>query len=214
MSTSATTFPIVEPSTPKPAPTRPVPTPVAGAGHASIHAPVDLQTTHPLCAAISRGDRAAFATFYNAWFDRCYAMARSLTRRDESFCLDVVQNTMLRVARAIKPIDSDAALSRWMVRAVHSSAIDLLRAESRARRRDRAAARPDLAPAHDPHLADWLAATLASLDERERALLNLRFARDATFQTIAHAERTTPDAAHGRIRRLLARLRSASDPPA
>jgi len=43
-------------------------------------------------AAIRRGDPEAFAVLYDAWFDRAYAIARTLTRRDESSCLDIGNN--------------------------------------------------------------------------------------------------------------------------
>src|SRR5690606_3993650 len=52
-----------------------------------------LQTT----SAIARGDTEAFAQFYEIWFDRLVHMTRSITGRDESFCLDVTQDAMLRI---------------------------------------------------------------------------------------------------------------------
>lgn len=173
--------------------------------------------THVLCAAIARGDRDAFGHFYEAWFDNCCAMARSLTRRDEAFCLDVVQNAMLRVVRSIKPMPTHAALARWMVRTVHSSAIDMLRSESRAKRRDRGAARSEASHqenhAGEPHMTEWLASALASLDDEERAMLRIRFAGDATLDAVGEVIGTSGDAAHGRLRRALAKMRRAADPP-
>lgn len=172
--------------------------------------------THTLCAAIARGNRDAFALFYEAWFDRCYAMARSLTRRDEAFCLDVVQNAMLRVARSIRAMRSELGLSRWMVRTVHSSAIDMLRSEARARRRDRAAARSEVARPDElveSRAHEWLASALASLDEQERDMLRLRFIHGATLDAVGQAVGATGDAAHGRVRRVLTRLRRSADPP-
>lgn len=176
---------------------------------------VGVEIRHaPLCARIARGDRDAFAEFYAAWFDRALAMARGITRRDESFCLDVVQDAMLRVVRAIRPMQTDADVARWMVRTVHSSAIDMLRRESRAARRDRTAARQHRElDTPDPHTDGWLERALASLDNQERTMLALRFGRDATLDAVGQAIGTTGDAAHGRIRRLLGRLRAMKDPP-
>jgi len=173
--------------------------------------------TRRLCAAIAQGDRGAFAVFYQAWFDRCYAMARSLTRRDESFCLDVVQNTMLRVVRSIRAMESEGGLLRWMVRAVHSSAVDMLRSEARARRRDRVAARFEApngaATGSDAHTTEWLTAALAKLDDQQRDMLRLRFAGGGTLDAVGQAVGSTGDAAHGRLRRVLARLRRSANPP-
>lgn len=167
--------------------------------------------TAALGARIARGDRAALGAFYEAWFGRCYAMARSLTGRDESFCLDVVQEAMLRVVRGVRRMDSDADLARWMVRVVHSSALDLLRRERRRAGREREAARRRVEPvakgrADGPDAA-WLAGALAALDAQERAMLVLRYGRGATLERIGQAVGTTGDGAHGRIRRALARLR-------
>ena len=64
-------------------------------------------------AAVARGDRGALAELYERWFDECYRIARGLTRRDESFCLDVVQETMLRVIRSLRRLETEAQLRAW-----------------------------------------------------------------------------------------------------
>jgi RNA polymerase sigma factor (sigma-70 family) len=163
------------------------------------------------CARIGRGDQAAFTLFYEAWFDRCYAMARGLTRRDESFCLDVVQEAMLRVARRVPPMGGDAQVARWMVRVVHSAGLDLLRREARARRRERAGARPEASDGHDAAAeslaAAWLREAMAGLGDEERALVALRFGRGATLEAAGAAVGASGDAVHGKLRRALKRLR-------
>lgn len=150
---------------------------------------------------------------YEAWFERCYAMARGFTRRDESFCLDVVQETMLRVARRIPAMRGEAELARWMVRAVHSSAIDLLRREARARKRERAAAAPEVDGigdgANEAAAGEWLERALRDVDEQERAMLQLRYGRDATLEEVGRSAGVSGDAAHGRLRRLIQRLRGS-----
>ena len=93
-----------------------------------------------LTRAIARGDTEAFGEFYEAWFDRTFAMARSVSRRDESFCLDIVQDTMLRVVRYMKPLATEESLGNWMGRAVLSATIDRLRREKRRPEREREAA--------------------------------------------------------------------------
>ena len=86
--------------------------------------------------AISRGDSRAFATFFRERFDEMYAEASRLTGRDEAFCLDVVQNAMIRVIQRLKPLDSEEHLRRWLTATVRSCAFDGLRSESRRRRRE------------------------------------------------------------------------------
>ena len=68
--------------------------------------------TRELTAAIARGDSAAFARFYEARFDRAFATARDLTGRDEAFCLDVVQDAMIRVTHRIPTLPDERSLDR------------------------------------------------------------------------------------------------------
>ena len=170
---------------------------------------------HDLTSRIARGDHDALEEFYRLWFDRCLALARSFTRRDETFCLDVVHDAMLRVVRSIRPMSTDTKLERWMTRVVCSAAIDRMRKDARRDRRERTHGHtrtPDAAPT--PDLADdiaWLRARIGELPADDRALLLQRFTRDRTLRAIAESTGTTEAGVHGRIRRLLERLRKERD---
>jgi RNA polymerase sigma-70 factor (ECF subfamily) len=164
-----------------------------------------------LTAGIARGDPAALDEFYRAWFDRVFLLARSLTGRDESFCLDVVQEVMIRVARSIKAMPAQADLERWMMRVVHTSALDQLRRDSRrsARERARDATEPQ-DPAADPsEQIAWVRERLAELPPEEGWLVWLRFARGKTLAAAGAASGIGVQTAHGRIRRTLQKLRRA-----
>jgi RNA polymerase sigma factor (sigma-70 family) len=168
-----------------------------------------------LSREISRGNSAALAEFYESRFEALLVLARTFTGRDESFCLDVVQETMLRVARRMKPMPTEADLDRWTRTVLRSAATDLLRREARRARRE---ARAGLAT---PRVAAQitirgdaggsvpsLRAALGTLSPGDALLLKLRFHDGATLDQAGHALDTTGDAAHGRIRRSLDRLRS------
>jgi RNA polymerase sigma factor (sigma-70 family) len=158
-------------------------------------------------AAVSRGDRAALAEFYERWFDPCYAMARSLTRRDESYCLDVVQEVMMRVIKGLKPLESEGQLRGWMTRAVHSTVVDMLRRETRrARREEEPRPKSGTAAPLEEQLA-WVNARLAELPGGDGALLALRVAQDRTLDAAGASEGISGDAAHGRIRRAMGKLK-------
>jgi RNA polymerase sigma factor (sigma-70 family) len=160
-------------------------------------------------AAISRGDRGALAVFYEAWFEPCYSLARAITRRDEALCLDIVQETMLRVIRHMRPLETHSELSAWMTRAVHTAAIDLLRRESRRLRREMTRGTEgvsDLVSTVDERIA-WLQDRVAELPESDRAMVGLRFAHGRSLEAVGVAAGISGDAAHGRIRRILSRLR-------
>lgn len=167
-----------------------------------------------LSRGVARGDAAALAEFYGLWFDRCYAMARRLTRRDEAFCLDVVQEAMLRVVRSIRPMRTDAALSAWMARVVRSAGVDMLRKEARRRARERRAAENGgaggsaLALAAGVEQGAWALEALAALTATDRSLIGDRIGRGRTLDEAGAAAGLTGDAAHGRLRRAVAHLRS------
>jgi RNA polymerase sigma-70 factor (ECF subfamily) len=171
----------------------------------------------PLTGPIARGDAGALASFYDLWFDRLYTMTRSITRRDESFCLDVVQDAMLRVVRKIRAMNTEADVERWMARVVHTTALDRLRSEARRLARERRRASRE--PATTPHAGTalqlteqiaWLRARLAELPPQDRDLILMRVAEGRTLDQTGAAAGLTGDAAHGRIRRTLARLRAAA----
>ncbi|MBC7833963.1 MAG: sigma-70 family RNA polymerase sigma factor [Phycisphaerales bacterium] len=203
------------PSPPRPTPASAVPAPVADPPLLPLaNSPGTDSSTLRLTRAMARGDSDAVSTFYEANFERALAIARSATGRDESFCLDVVQDAMVKIARCTKPISDYATLMCWMARVVRTSALDTLRREARRSRRERAHAstHPALSTINlvPSDRAELLARTLDQITPDDRALLGLRFIDDRTLEHVAAAVGSTGPAVHGRIRRLLARLRAAA----
>ncbi len=166
-----------------------------------------------LSRAIARGDEAAFATFYAAWFPAALALARAASRRDEAFCLDVVQDVMFRVCRKLPALAEARAVRAWMATAVWNATTDRVRTEQRRQRREEAVAPRADDSGPEPLLAlaaaerqQWLAARVQELPSLDQALLQARFA-DAASVAAAGAEfGLGADAAHGRLRRVVQRL--------
>jgi len=176
-----------------------------------------------LAAGLRRGDHAALDAFYRAWFDRAVGLVASLTRRDEAFCLDAVQDAFLRIVRRPPPawVDSHQLLDAWFSRVVHAAALDRLRSDSRRAARDRAAADTPAAHPRDPldtvqtaELVRRLERLIADLDAHEHALLRARAASGAGLAQIAAAVGLTIGAVNGRLRRITSRLARAADPDA
>jgi len=176
---------------------------------------------HALVEAIAAGDTAAFAVFYERWFDRGLDLTAALTRRDESFCLDVVQDAMLRAARSLGPrqkIRGYDDLDRWMIRVLHTTALDRLRADARRTRREQHAARgreetPDATHTETGAAQEriaWIRARLDDLSATERELVVARFGRDRTLEQAAAGAGMTGGAGVGKMTRLLKRLRHAA----
>lgn len=176
--------------------------------------------TAGLTAAIAAGDETAFGAFYDAWFDATFALARAVSRRDEAFCLDVVQDVMLKVATRMPPLANEAAVQAWMRATVAAACIDRLRAEQRRQRRERGAAEQaaDRAVLPEDGLAvlvrgeraAWLEQQIAALPAIERELLRARFDGAGSVTAAAAARGLGADQAHGRLRRCLRRLRVAA----
>ncbi len=176
-----------------------------------------LAATAVLAQRIAAGDAVAFGHFYDLWFESACRIVRTVSRRDESFCLDVVHDAMLRVVKSIRGLRDEAAVHRWMVQTLTSTAIDRLRSEQRrARRESRWAEATDssvadpVALAEAAERADWVQCRLAELEPDERQLLVARFGRDETLERVGQGCGISGDAAHGRIRRILTRLREAA----
>ena len=168
------------------------------------------QTIHELTAAIASGDTEAFGRFYEQWFDHILTEARLASRRDEHFCLDLVQDVMLRIIRSRRVFDHEDSLRRWVRVVVQSCCIDHFRAESRRRRREHAhhssAEQHEVVNEQDERLL-WLESQLATLGPDDAKLLDMRFRFGWTLGRIASTLGLSTGAVDGRLNRLLAALR-------
>ncbi|HXE52941.1 MAG TPA: sigma-70 family RNA polymerase sigma factor [Tepidisphaeraceae bacterium] len=169
---------------------------------------------HTLTAAMAAGDPRAVEAFYVQYFDLMYRHACNITRRDEAFCLDVVQDAVLRVIRTVRAVDSEAQLASWLRLVTQTAAYDLLKAESRRKRRETVVALTAPAtggPAEDGPDEDptgWLREQIASLDPQIARLIELRYEGGWTLTRIAEAVGLSVGTVDGRLRRALRELRS------
>lgn len=171
-----------------------------------------------LIAGIGAGETRALGVFYEERFDQGFELARRLTRRDESFCMDVVQEAMMKVIRKLRPslgITSRRSLDAWFARVVHTTAIDLLRREARRRRSEgrlREAPGGGVSADRESELEErirWLTGEVRRLDMEEASLVRMRFAGERSLEAVGTEHAMTAGAVHGRLRRLLGKLRMA-----
>ncbi|MFA6043975.1 MAG: sigma-70 family RNA polymerase sigma factor [Phycisphaerales bacterium] len=164
-----------------------------------------------LTRAVAHGDVAAFETLYRQWFPRVLALSMSATGRDESFCLDVTQETMLKAAKSIPVLESEAQLSAWFGKVALRLSLDAMKAERRRGRRERdipsACEVQDGAAISSDTRAAWLRQVLPTLPLHDYELLMQRLAGGSTLDQAGRAIGTSGDVAHGRVRRALAKLR-------
>jgi RNA polymerase sigma factor (sigma-70 family) len=165
--------------------------------------------TAALTSGMAAGDEAAVAAFYRRYFDRLFREARRATGRDESFCLDVVQESVLRVVRAVRRIEGEGQLVAWLRLVVRTTAYDLLRAEGRRRMREASRVMPSdrHASTGDEEQIAWLRERLRSFDPKLVRMIELRFHERWSLARIAGAFGLSVGTIDGRLRRALHHLR-------
>lgn len=168
--------------------------------------------TAALTAAMAAGDERAVEQFYRAYFQHLYALARKLTWRDESFCLDIVQDAVLRIIRTIKPVDSQAQLLAWLRLVVQTTAYDHLRLERR--RVQHEAQMVELRSCDDfPYglwdddQQQWLKQRLEEFDPQLVQMIELRYQRRWTLKRIGEMFGLSVGTIDGRLRRAIQQLR-------
>lgn len=160
--------------------------------------------------------------FTGRWLETAYAL-HAATCRLYAHTLapgsadDVVQEVFVRLVRFGRHGGAPPGKVRaWLLRTTRSAAIDLLRADSRRRRRERRRAEagdnPFVSSAHDALVARETAEALAELEERTREVVVLRIWGESTFAEIAELTGIGLSTAHDEYRRGLEQLRAVLEP--
>jgi RNA polymerase sigma-70 factor (ECF subfamily) len=168
--------------------------------------------TSSLTAGMAAGDARAVELFYRRYFDWLYAQARLATRRDESFCLDVVQDAVLRIVRSVRTVGSEAQFRAWLRLVVQTVAWDKLRSESRRTQRELVIAsirteQTTLDEPADESQQAWLEQQIARLDPQLVTMIEMRYEQNWTLGRIAKALGLSIGTIDGRLRRALKQLR-------
>ncbi len=162
-----------------------------------------------LSTAMSAGDRNAVETFYRRYFDWLHAQARRMSRRDDAFCLDIVQEAILRIVRTIRPVKTERQLRAWLRLVVQTTALDLLRSEKRRQERELVVAgRGEFCPEpsdHEQH--EWLKAQIARFDPQIVRMIELRYEQRWTLGRISKSLGLSIGTIDGRLRRAIQQLR-------
>ena len=155
-----------------------------------------------------------------------FVLALRLTGNEDD-ALDAVQDAFLRAFRSIRRFRGDAAFSTWMYRITANCAVTLLERRGRHRHQSldamtspSAEAQADVRPEHNPEARsvqmadrDRLAAALASLPVKLRAVVVLRDVYDLPHEAIAAELGITVTAAKVRLHRARRQLRERLDVP-
>lgn len=148
-----------------------------------------LRSDERLARRAAGGEEEAFASIFDRYHQQLYRYCLAIVG-DAQDAQDALQNTMLKVLRALPGEDRELKLKPWLYRIAHNESIDLLR-----RRRDTRQLDAELA-APTPPLADGLdsrerlrqlLADLDELPERQRGALVMRELAGLDFAAIATA---------------------------
>ena len=174
--------------------------------HADARPESDDQWAARVTRAVRSGSREALAEIYDRCAEEVVSSVERVTRRDEAFALDCLQEMFMRLATHPPTADSHAALMAWMRFAALNVARNMIVSEQRRRRREGAVVGAlDRGAGHGGR--ESLDAILRQLDEDERTLVRLRHVEGMRIKAIAQAIGATPQAIESAIRRAMARLR-------
>jgi RNA polymerase sigma factor (sigma-70 family) len=167
-----------------------------------------------LTTRIIAGDEAAFANFYEHFFDRLFRYILVMTHGDEQLSRDLLQKTMLKVVRYLKPFPEEMIVWSWLTQLAKTSFIDLLRSEKREPEfvRLELVSHISQPQAHrdeeDLVLEAALeeAVTLLAIDEKE--LIHSVYFDELSHKQIAESMRCTPKAVESKLARVRRKLRT------
>ena len=186
-----------------------------------LFAGMTIADSDPPCPGIAEltrrmaaGEERAFAEFHSAWFARLFRYLLVLQRGDETAAAEVLQDTMIRVARHARLCQDEEIFWSWLTRLARSAAADHGRRRSRYLRfLDRFRSQlspPDPSPPDgEAELRAYLGEALLSLPEAERQLLEAKYDDGQSVREMAATLGLSEEATGSRLARARQMLREA-----
>lgn len=167
-----------------------------------------------LTRRMAAGEDRAFTEFHGAWFARLFRYVLVLQRGDETGAAEVLQDTMIRVARHARICQDEEVFWSWLTRLARSAAADHGRRRSRYFRfLDRFRSQlppPQLSPADgETDLKAYLQEALLTLPDAERWLLEAKYDHGQSVRELAATLGLSEEAAGSRLARARHLLREA-----
>ncbi|HET9677193.1 MAG TPA: sigma-70 family RNA polymerase sigma factor [Solirubrobacterales bacterium] len=148
-----------------------------------------LLTDDRLTRRAVRGDERAFAAIFRRYHQSLYRFCLAIVGNPED-AQDALQNTMIKVLRALPGEDRKIELRPWLYRIAHNESIDLLRRRRETPRLDVEQIAPGYGLAEDVATRERLRRLLADLKElpeRQREVLVMRELSGLDFEEIGAA---------------------------
>ncbi len=169
--------------------------------------------TPALTRRLAAGEESAFREFHARYFDRLYHFLLVVARGNEQEAEEVLQETLVRVARYARVMETEETLWCWLKAVARSAARDAGRRQTRyARLLERFAWRwkifgPGLTGAEETGLPGLLEDSLAQLEPDERQLVESKYVQGLSVRQLAERTGLSEKALESRLLRLRRRLR-------
>ena len=170
-------------------------------------ASIDIRS---LTRAIVKGDEAAFGEFYERFSGRLYGLLLFLTSGREEIAREILQITMIKVARKFRMFEHEAALWAWLSQVGRNALVDYAREQSRRPNPvsiDLLTSSGTPPAAAEEELLEWLECGLNELDEEERVLVESIYFQRRRQRDLADESGTTHKAIESKLARIRSKLR-------
>lgn len=160
------------------------------------------------------GDRVAFAKYYEAFFDTMFLTVKRATGCDESTCLDIVQDAMVKAISKMKVMDSRDQATAWTKVVAKTTAYDFLRKQSRQKKL--AESLLDSGQVNETESIDndsvarmhWVEEQLQQLPAELSSMIGMKYRMGWTLRQIGEKFGLKTGAVDGKIRRAIDDLKT------
>lgn len=142
-----------------------------------------------LARRASKGDRRAIAAIFERYQQELYGFCLGLLGEPQD-AQDALQNTMVKILRALPGEEREISLRPWLYRIAHNEAIEMLRRRHPTQALDGYLVDRQssvMEQAEQREQLEWLLKDLADLPERQRAVLVMRELNGLDFAEIGAA---------------------------
>lgn len=170
----------------------------------------DSSPLRALTQALARGDDSAWNVFHRDFGPQIFRQLLAATRGDHDLASEALQQTYLRVARHVRPCDSEAQFVTWLRTVARTTLHDCWRKKRRFHQlllRRHADPSDFTSPADEAGLLDALEQALQQLDACDRALLEEKYFAGTDVRSLAQKRQLSTKAVESRLTRAREELR-------